>query len=174
MDSAVSLSQLPSFGPAAKSAVGTTTPSARARLQQLAVSLEYLAAACRVVHVLLQYVARSLQKGCQLESALVFRLTSCATVAVGPAAEAAHLAFTRTTTGGLSEEDQAVMADLLAAVCEFLLAAAGAAVLVLRELKEREPAAALRATVCRPEKAIALCEQCANVLDWCLHRGAVQ
>ena len=176
MDSAVSLSQLQlsSFGPAARSAVGTTTPSASVSLQQLAVSLQYLAAACRVVNVLLQYVARSLNEGCQLESAAVFRLTSCTSVALGPAAEAAHLALTSATTAGVTEAEKEVMADLLAVVCEFLLAAAGAAMLVLGELKEQGPTAALRATVCHQEKAIALCHQCADILDWCQDRGGGQ
>ncbi|GAB4823265.1 hypothetical protein N2152v2_010311 [Parachlorella kessleri] len=143
-------------------APNTTSAS---QLPSLCASLVHVVEACRVAQLLLRTTAVAIEQGCELEPSVVFRLASCVGVAHGPAAEAAQLVFAR--AAGLSEHQKAITARLLAYAYQHILSTAASAVSLVQKLEGREPAAALRAKLCRPEKASPLCHQCADALEWC-------
>ena len=126
-------------------------------------------AACELACLLLKYTTLGLAQGCQLESGEVYRLASCAGVALGPASEAAHLAYASVTEAASPQpQSPAELAQALAECYAPLLSAAARAVFLVQQLGSKDPAAAaLKATVCQPRKLVALCHQCAPVLQWC-------
>ena len=126
-------------------------------------------AACELACLLLEHTKLGLAQGCQLESAEVYRLASCAGVALGPASEIAHQAYASVTEAASPQpQSPAEVAHALAECYAPLLSAAGRAVFLVLQLGSKDPvAAALKATVCRPDRIVALCHQCAPVLQWC-------
>ena len=130
-------------------------------------SLARAVLACRVAQLLLRCTALAVQEESQLEPALVFRLASCVSVAHGPAAEAAQLVYKFAAAAGLSEQQKTTTARLLTYAYQHIFEAAASAVSLVRKLDGREPAAALRATLCRPQKASPLYHLCGGALEWC-------
>jgi len=125
------------------------------------------AAACRTASLLLSCTAQALQRGCPLEPATVFRLVSSATVALGPAVQVAQLAIESASAASASTT-HAEHAAFLDRLCSLIFSTAAVAVAVVGRLQGRNPAPALLATVCRPERASVVCHQLGPVLQWCL------
>jgi len=135
---------------------------------------------CRAAELLLHYTTVGLQEGCKLNPAEVYRLTTCASMALGPALEAAQQAYklaiaaaaTIDATAGaaaseLQFQENGIAAKALATLCCSIFKVAGEAALVVQHLERRDPTAALLATVCQPGKASTLCNRSAPILLWC-------
>ena len=146
-------------------ASGATSTTGTQRSLPLA-TLEWAQLACYAAELLLRITVVSLHYGCQLESRDIFRLTCCARVALGPAAEAAQVAYSYATTNS-DGAPQASIAGLLSSSCTTIFNTAVLAVLITTMLKGREPAPRLKTVICSPRKTSALCHQLGPILVWC-------
>ena len=115
----------------------------------------YAVVACRTARLLLSYTDQALQRGCQLEPATLFRLVSSATVALGPAAQAAQLALQSASAASASktQAEEAHFAASLDRLCSLVFSTAAVAVAVVGQLQGRNRAPALLATVCSRQRA---------------------
>ena len=125
-------------------------------------ALGHARTACNVASILLEGTARSLSR---LEPEMVFRLASCARVAMGPAPEAvqqAHAAAVDSLQPAPAELAHAVVES-----CAALLHVVARLEEVTWRLQCQDAAAALKASICQVSEIAALCHQCAPILEWC-------
>ena len=163
VDLATSLASLTFARSSAKTAQPAGTSSS------LLPKLGCVQAVCELAGRLVAYTVFAVRQGCQLEPAVVFRLASCANVALDPAAKAVQEAYAATTTEGLHQSSTET-ARKLANACNAVLCALNNVVALASVLDCQATATAVQATVCRCDKLASVYHQCGPILKWCAEK----
>lgn len=118
------------------------------------------------VYGLLGSLRDALSRQCDLPPDVIFRLTAACGVALCPIISAAHVAY-QYAAAFMRPASQAQAARCLTRVCAVLLDVAYRVEGVLAQLGTAKPAAALRATACRPAHFVELYCKASTILEWC-------